>query len=114
MLKKQLQILLIINIFQTLKPELYFTDHKKSLNKTSWAENTLKKLTLDQKIGQLFIIAAISSTEQPTETLATELIACPYNLNKKHIKQAVKEEVDTESEFDVLRGGKIIARNVKR
>ena len=92
MLKKQLQILLIINIFQTLKPELYFTDHKKSLKKTSWAENTLKKLTLDQKIGQLFIIAAISSTEQPTETLATELIACPYNLNKKHIKQAVKED----------------------
>lgn len=55
------------------------------------AEVLLKKLTLPEKIGQLFVVAAASNFDQPTESLATALRKCPYNMDPEHIKKMIRE-----------------------
>jgi len=55
------------------------------------AQALLKTLTLREKIGQLFMVAAASNFEQPTESLATAMRKCPYNIDPDHIKKLVRE-----------------------
>lgn len=57
---------------------------------SNWAEQTLQKLTLREKIGQLFIVATASNFTQPTEILVTALQNCPYNMNHDHIINLIK------------------------
>lgn len=61
-------------------------------SRSNWAENTLKSLTLKEKIGQLFIVAAASKpvSDQP-EALASAMHACPYNLNEEQIKKMIQD-----------------------
>lgn len=56
-----------------------------------WARATLQSLTLREKIGQLFMVAAISSTEQSEEALASSLLECPYRMEQEYIKYLIEE-----------------------
>lgn len=51
----------------------------------------LKTLTLPEKIGQLFMVAAASNFDQPTESLATQLRKSPYNMEPEHVKKMIKD-----------------------
>lgn len=52
-----------------------------------WATQTLQGLTLDQKIGQLFMVAA--HTDESINKLHT--LRSPYIMHKKHIEKLIKE-----------------------
>lgn len=56
-----------------------------------WARATLKSLTLREKIGQLFMVAAISSPEQKEEALASSLLKCPYRMDQEYIEYLIRE-----------------------
>lgn len=56
-----------------------------------WARTTLQSLTVREKIGQLFMVAAISSEEQSEESLASSLLKCPYKMDQAHIEYLIKE-----------------------
>jgi beta-N-acetylhexosaminidase len=60
--------------------------------KTTWAEETLKSLTLQEKIGQLFIVAAASksASEQP-ETLASSMQDSPYTMGPDFVKELIEK-----------------------
>src|SRR3990167_482605 len=57
---------------------------------SGWAQETLKTLTLKEKIGQLFMVATTSSFEQE-EALAISLLKCPYNMDHAYIDTLIKE-----------------------
>ncbi len=57
----------------------------------SWAEDTLKQMTLREKIGQLFVVAAASCLEQPEEQLATLIVSSPYNVRPDYIQKMVTD-----------------------
>ena len=67
-------------------------------------EESFKDYSDDALADMIINLSRFESNEEEIARVKAEL---------ERRKQAVKEEVDTESEFDVLRGGKIIARNVK-
>lgn len=54
-------------------------------------EDRLAELSLREKIGQLFVVAAASNFEQPTEQLASSLARCPYNMDPDYIEYLIKE-----------------------
>lgn len=54
-------------------------------------EDFLQFLSLRQKIGQLFMVAAASSFEQPTEQLASQLVASPYRMDQAYIEYLIRE-----------------------
>jgi beta-glucosidase-like glycosyl hydrolase len=56
-----------------------------------WARATLQSLTLREKIGQLFMVATISSSEQSEEALASSLLKCPYKMDTEYIKYLIEE-----------------------
>jgi beta-N-acetylhexosaminidase len=58
---------------------------------TGWAEKTLQSLTLEQKIGQLFIVAAASNFEQPNEILAASMFASPYTMTEENVLPLIKD-----------------------
>ncbi len=58
---------------------------------SKWAQQTIESMTLEQKIGQLFIVAAASNDEQPNESLASAFINSPYNMDPEHVIQLIKE-----------------------
>ena len=60
---------------------MQFTQHA-----ISWAETTLASMSLQQKIGQLFMVATASSFEQPEELLASALFKCPYRMEHDYIE----------------------------
>ena len=60
-------------------------------NSETDAAAMLKKLTLPEKIGQLFMVAAASNFDQPTESLATMLHTSPYNMDPEHVKKMIKD-----------------------
>jgi beta-N-acetylhexosaminidase len=60
-------------------------------NNSAWAEKTLQSLTLRQKIGQLFIVAAASNFNQPNESLASSLATSPYTMDANHIEMLIKD-----------------------
>ena len=53
--------------------------------KSIWAEQTLQSMTLQEKIAQLFVVAAISDDEQPTELLASSLWSSPYKMDEEYV-----------------------------
>ncbi len=56
-----------------------------------WAEKTLASLTVREKIGQLFVVAAASCFDQQEEALATALFKAPYKMDPEYIKQLIIE-----------------------
>lgn len=56
-----------------------------------FARAALQSLTLREKIGQLFMVVAISSPEQSEEALASSLIQCPYRMDQEYIEYLIKE-----------------------
>jgi len=56
-----------------------------------WAEETLQSLTLKEKIGQLFMIAAASSFKQPDELLASAMQKSPYKMDEEYITKMIQE-----------------------
>ncbi len=59
-------------------------------NNNQWAEKTLASLTLQQKIGQLFVVAAASNFDQPNELLASSMFASPYKMNEEYVNWLIK------------------------
>lgn len=60
-------------------------------NNNQWAENILTSLTLKEKIGQLFVVAAASNFEQPTELLASSMLTAPYTMDEEYVSSLIKE-----------------------
>lgn len=56
-----------------------------------WAHATLQSMTLKEKIGQLFMVAAISAEEQSEEELASSLLKCPYKMDKDYIITLIEQ-----------------------
>lgn len=56
-----------------------------------WPEQILAKMSLRQKIGQLFVVAAASNFSQPTEVLASSMLFSPYNMQTEHIEMLIKD-----------------------
>ncbi len=56
-----------------------------------WAEETLQSLTLKEKIGQLFMVAAASSFDQPDELLASAMQKSPYKMDEEYITKMIQE-----------------------
>jgi beta-N-acetylhexosaminidase len=54
-------------------------------------KNQIANMTIDEKIGQLIMIAAASSNNQPTELLASQFINSPYNLDQNYLKNAIAQ-----------------------
>lgn len=57
----------------------------------TWAQETLASLTLPEKIGQLFVVAAASDFEQPTEILAASMFACPYRMDEEYVSSLIRD-----------------------
>lgn len=55
-----------------------------------WAEKTLSAMTLQEKIGQLFMVATTSSFEQQEEALASMLVKCPYKMDHEYIRSLIE------------------------
>ena len=60
-------------------------------HKNIWAEQMLKSMTLQEKIGQLFVVAAVSDFEQPNEILASSLMASPYIMDEEHVATLIEK-----------------------
>ena len=57
----------------------------------NWAEETLQKLSLKEKVGQLFMVATASDFNQKEEALATRMFHCPYKMEHEHIEHLIRE-----------------------
>lgn len=51
----------------------------------------LDNMSLREKIGQCFIVAAASNFAQPTEQLASMMQTCPYNLSEKYVTSMIQD-----------------------
>ena len=54
-------------------------------------EEIAAKLTLREKIGQLFVIAAASNFNQPTEQLASAMTKSRYNIDPEYVENLIKK-----------------------
>ncbi len=54
-------------------------------------EELLKTLSLREKIAQLFVVAAASCFDQPTEALASSLKASPYTMDEEYVLSLIKK-----------------------
>lgn len=54
-------------------------------------EEIVAKLTLREKIGQLFVIAAASNFNQPTEQLASAMTKSRYNIDPEYVENLIKK-----------------------
>ena len=54
-------------------------------------EELLKTLSLREKIAQLFVVAAASCFDQPTEVLASSLKASPYTMEEEYVLSLIKK-----------------------
>jgi beta-glucosidase-like glycosyl hydrolase len=61
------------------------------LSTSSWADDTLRSLTLRQKIGQLLVVAATSSSRGWVESLAALVCASPYTIDQTSVLTFVKQ-----------------------
>lgn len=61
------------------------------LNAQQSPEELVATLSLREKIGQLFVVAAASNFSQPTEQLASSMAQCPYNMDPQYIQRLIKE-----------------------
>lgn len=51
----------------------------------------INKMPLKEKIGQLFVVAAASNFNQPTEALASSMRSCPYQMDEEHVMKMITE-----------------------
>lgn len=58
--------------------------------KNNWAEDTLKKLTLREKIGQLFMVATASKPSQDIKSKVASLFEKKNVLDSKYIEKLIK------------------------
>lgn len=56
-----------------------------------WARSTLASMSLQEKIGQLFVVATTSCFAQKEELLAASLFRCPYTMDPAHIKELITQ-----------------------
>lgn len=75
-----ISLILIISCFALSKLDDYLN-----------VENQIANMSIDEKIGQLIMIAAASSEQQPTELLASQFINSPYNLDQNYLKNAIAQ-----------------------
>jgi beta-glucosidase-like glycosyl hydrolase len=78
-----------IYIFSLLSLLFFFSFPIASDN--SWAERTLKTLSLREKIGQLFVVATCAELHEQEEAVAVALLKSPYNLDHSYIEKLIKE-----------------------
>src|SRR5271170_346997 len=84
------QRVIIIGLF--LENTLTYNMNPPFLNDSNHdAEQLLKSVSLKEKIGQLFMVAAASNFEQPTESLASSMRNSRYNMDPEHVKKLVRE-----------------------
>lgn len=57
----------------------------------TWAQATLNRMNLQEKIGQLFVVAAASCFEESDEALATAIAKSSYAVHPKYIEKLIKE-----------------------
>lgn len=57
----------------------------------SWAEETLQKMSVREKIGQLFMVATTANLAAQEESLIESFLACPYTMNHEYIDSLIKE-----------------------
>src|SRR5690242_7538839 len=53
-------------------------------------EQMLQRLSMREKIGQLFVVAAASCLDQPTESLAASLKKSPYHMDEAYLLDLIK------------------------
>ena len=58
---------------------------------SNWPQETLAKLNLRQKIGQLLMVAAASNFSQANESLASAMQRSPYDMTSSHVEQMIRE-----------------------
>lgn len=59
-------------------------------DRNSTIENQIANMSLDEKIGQLIMVAAASNNNQPSELLASQFINSPYNLDQNFLRDAIR------------------------
>lgn len=85
-------IRLLISLVCLNATTLIYSENPPHLTQTTdWATETLSCLSLKEKIGQLFVVAAASDFNQPTESLATALFKCPYKIDSEYIQILVQK-----------------------
>src|ERR1700761_5496600 len=57
----------------------------------SWAEQTLQKMSLKEKIGQLFVIAAASCFDQSEELLASAMAKSAQDMSVENVEKMIRE-----------------------
>lgn len=55
-----------------------------------WAAEQLKNMTMREKIGQLLVVAAVSTPEPSSEILATQQLHSCYQMDQAHIEHLIK------------------------
>lgn len=81
----------ILSIMFLLEVAVHSMNNAHELQTTDWAEKTLQSLTLEQKIGQMFVVATASNFEQPNEILAASMQSCPYDMSEKTVLSLIKD-----------------------
>lgn len=82
-------VLFLLTIFPVVMAVMTtppFTTHT-----SNWAMELLQSLTLEEKIGQLFVVAASSSNNPFTESLASTKGMMPYNFDPNYIKALIAQ-----------------------
>lgn len=54
-------------------------------------QDLIQKMTLQEKIGQLFVVATTSNFEQHDELLASSRITCPYRMDHAYIQYLIEQ-----------------------
>ena len=57
---------------------------------SSWAEETLQKMSLREKIGQLFMVATTANLSSQEEAYIESFLACPYTMDHGYIENLIK------------------------
>ena len=74
MLKRLLLVLFLLNSISGISQKVHPLQTLDSLQQAEWVENILDSMTIDEKIGQLFMVAAYSNKDEKHEKFITNLI----------------------------------------
>lgn len=50
----------------------------------------VRTMSVQEKIGQLFVVATTADFNQPDQSLATQLAQCPYNMDHRYIQHLIE------------------------
>jgi len=56
----------------------------------NWAQQTFESMTLQEKIGQMFVVAAASCFDKNEETLSSALFKSPYKMDPEYIRYLIQ------------------------